>query len=184
MKKWKIIFVAVSILLVFRKFSSVEYTFYKAFSNYNSTHNSHIERYSSEKLPSIIETDIVRFYEDQILNIIYTGLNQKNDNLPSQNNNYIKVNVINNPNIGVTRFIPIIKPIKFYSYATYYWNTKLEKDNRIISISCSGSIKIEGDNQIYGICSGKEAKRIIENKIGAVIQDYISKEINKELSKI
>lgn len=185
-KSWKITIVIVLLFLIARELSSYSFSFYKNYSKTNSTANSTFRSWKAGEIEAI-EKSSISLDENESPTIIFYGFDKELDySIDSFKNkeNCVKVFIENDTYIGLTRYIPLVKPIDFHSNISYSWKYTLNKNNMLTNIEGSGSINTTGSNTIYGICSGKEAEKLITLKITENVKQTITSDVKNKLKSI
>lgn len=148
------------------EFVPFKISFYQDYSNYISSSSSSSNSWNANG--DLVGKNVANLEQSELSKIVFYGFDDANGNFdkPLKNNqNQIEVFVNNDFNISLARYIPLIKPINFSSEISYSWNHRINKNNIITTIEGSGSIDVSGNKNIYGICTGKEAKTLIELQI-------------------
>ena len=84
--------------------------------------------------------------------------------------------------IGLTRYLPIYKPINFSSKIIVRWNVNGNNSDSIHLLSREETINIKGHINIVGICTASTAKQLINDLISTETKKIIDTDINTKLS--
>lgn len=181
-KHVKTILIVLGICLIVREFLPIDLSLYESNGQWETTGNNTSKINAHDKLSYSNHPcfDLATLEE---INLLVSGF----DTEP------IEVETIETPiivetahvtSIGITRFLPLFKPIKFTSNNTYSWHANACYRGIPYSIIGSGSLEITGTNRIFGICSGKRAKKIIEQIALKEIQKTVFKEVSDKFDSI
>lgn len=177
-KSWKIIIVVILIVLVVREFLPTNFSFYQSNSKTELSNNNTFRSWKLNRLKG--DNNFISLDENKLPKINFYGFD---DEVNTLNKNKKEINVIikNDSDISLTRFIPLVKPIEFSSNIQYSWDCRIYKNDSITTIESSGSVLVSGSKKIYGICTGKEAKKLIILKIKEDVKEKVKSEIRKTL---
>lgn len=106
------------------------------------------------------------------------------DTISNVNEHYIFVNINKQFSQKLAYYIPLIKPIKFNYDLSYSWNSSFTKGNKRIHGNSSTEFKIDGKSTIYGFCSAKTARQLIEGIVEQEIREKAIEEINQHLTSV
>lgn len=188
-KSWKITIIIVLLFLIGREFLPFSISFYKDYSKTESSASSIYESSSRSWKENglIVKDSSIRFDKKQLPKIVFYGFNKEKEYLMDSlknGKNSIKVFVKNDLNIGLARYIPLIKPIDFSSKMKYSWDYSIKENHSITTVKGSGSIDTSGSKNIYGICSAKQAKKLIEQKIIDDAKKTVIADVNNKVKSI
>lgn len=171
------------LFLILREFLPISLTYYKSYSTWNSSSNSSTEATSIEREPDFDESFIINFDKGEEYNINCDGLYEK-ESSPYMSDNAVIVSVTKNLNISPLRFLPLIKPLDFSSHNSYRWSADIYSHGKLHFVSGSGRLDVSGDYNIYGVCSGKDVKKMINKTIISNLERQIQAEIRTKLISI
>lgn len=175
------------VFLIVREFTPFRISIYKSFSNSRTSADSEINSKSYETKNI---TDNIQFINDdlQYINLdkndaynVEFNYKKENNDYNKTNKNIIVVNISTDNHISKLRYIPLIKPITFSSKNSYLWDAEIYNKGKVINVEGSGNVNIKGNKNIYGICSGKESKEVIDKIIIENVQKQIEKDIKTKL---
>jgi flagellar basal body-associated protein FliL len=96
----------------------------------------------------------------------------------------IQVKYIEDLSVGLARFLPIYKPFSFKSIIHYKWTASIDKNNKLYSIRNQDAINIEGDASILGLCSAKNAKKMVAKGVQEKVIQEIKDDIKNYIIRI
>ena len=171
------------VFLIAREVTPINFSLYKSYSEISasSSTESSTKDYDVNAIPDespVINLDNKNTYPIELRYEPKDKTRYKNGSKP------IKVYITKDNYISKLRFIPLIKLIAFSSDNTYNWDGKIYNDGKTITIEGSGNINLEGNKNIYGLCSGKESKALIDKMIIEHVQKQIQKDINAQLAAL
>lgn len=173
----KILLITLLSFLVAREFTSFHLSYYKSNWNSNTTSRSNCTNTKYGNI-SYEYINTVDFDEAEEVGILYEGLEEIARN-SSQENIIVKVNA---PHISNWKYyIPFYKSISFSYDFDYYINTRIKLNKETTSVSCSGSVSISGSHRIIGVCSGKEAKQDVKDKIYQTVKNSIGGKVQEQI---
>ena len=182
MNKKQIIISCLVFYLILREFTMVDYSFFRSFAESNSSLEASFTDKSYAYNNELYEFPLINFNENDNYIFHFYGLDEIK--IQDEKVNVVNVSVSYYADIDPIRYLPLIKPIEFSSSNTYNWYTDIYIGNKIHNISGSGFIDIYGEMKIYGICSGKTAKKKIDKLISNKIKSTIINSINGNLKKL
>lgn len=167
------------ILLVFfvgREFVPFELTWYR--SNLETRTNSSSN--TSSSISSIFRNAQIDVDKSETVHMFFPKIEEGDFNC-SGKTNCLEVYNSYEPRIDLGRFVPFYKQFNFSTNCSYSFNTSIRKNDKVHQISFSGSITIEGEYTIMGLCSGKKASALA---ITAMNQEIKENMMDKLIDKI
>ncbi|MFK7925239.1 MAG: hypothetical protein AB8H47_25010 [Bacteroidia bacterium] len=124
--------------------------------------------------------DLVR---EKNVALLYTGLNIDKQEI-EMGGPIINVDVSSTTSVGILRFLPLYKPFTFSSNNSYTWTVNACYRNGLYSIMGTGNVEITGTEKIFGICSAKQAQKIIEQVIAKELDRQVSNHIEGQFQSV
>ncbi|WP_281763439.1 hypothetical protein [Neptunitalea lumnitzerae] len=161
------------VILIAREFVPFQVNIYKSYNSYSTSENTDFTNTglgtSAEMLTdeNLLNLDIDPTYHMNIEGI---------DNgtfFKDGTKNLLTISANQEKKISAFRFIPLIKYIPYSIETHYNYYSDVYYQGKGTLIKCSGNIRVNGTLKIFGICSGKTAKQLLENEINEHVKDII-----------
>lgn len=169
----------VAIVIVLSIFGQVGVTLYSQNTNLKSYWTQH-----TSSSGSLLYTSNNHSSEVGVSAIVTSHTRQTDLGIKIDELSDFKADIDKEINIGFSRFIPLVKRVKFNSKFKVHWSGKLQKDHELILLSNSGSFVINGKTKILGLCSAKKTNEMIRKKIMDQARKMITDDVKKKVEEL
>lgn len=164
------------VFLILSSYVSYDYSVYKCSSRINSSKTQGFENENQPDSKKILN----------VLNKEYAlkiGATKPDIEIPIKVDgcSNLEISIVKNINVGLARFIPLYKVVKFDAEFDTNWSGNVLLRNRDIPLSKRNSFAINGDYKIVGICSASKTRQIIHDRIMKEAQKIIKENIRSEI---
>jgi len=107
-----------------------------------------------------------------------------NDSSVTELKSNVKLKYIDDTSLGLTRFLPYYKPVLVHSKIHYQWTAEVWRNNKKSLMANQSILNLEGQANITGFCSGRQAGKLIMKSVKDQIEKEIKKDIDNQISNL
>ena len=177
--------VIILLLIIFMNFSlSTSTSSNKVWNEPDFAWNSQID----EKLDGLLVNKSIDFSKEKFSKQVKKTISdstviESNVNVEFDKKLTIKY-IFENLDISLARYIPIYKPISYKTEVYYKWTAEINGLKIDTTLTGHGKMRIEGDNNIFGIYSSSKAYNDILKAIRVPVKKGINTEIDKKIQEL